>query len=251
MKPLDLLRAIWKPSDPRYIPELTSSQRAVLSVLVMHASRAGRARPSVDTMAEGAGLGRSTVVRALTALVAQGFLLRTSRRPRPTLYTLVLQRLVGTEKSHNGPVTVSERVIERPRAEHELLKKLPTSLREMSGGNLSTDVAAVASTETADTSNWVGQAAAAWKEVLKGTPPYGRIGKALKPLVDEHGAPTVVRVWRRYLSQEPGRYVTPEQFASKYGTWESPRGESSRMVTKVDRNDIRGWQTGRNGKEDR
>ncbi len=50
-----------------------------------------------------------------------------------------------------------------------------------------------------------------------GVPSFGRIGKALRPILDS-GEPieVVAQAWVSYLSNEDGKYVSPEAFASRY-----------------------------------
>jgi hypothetical protein len=69
--------------------------------------------------------------------------------------------------------------------------------------------------------SWSHEACEVWREVAGGTPPGGRIGKALKPLVAEHGKRQVLAVWERYLAEhrDEGRleFANPQDFAAKYG----------------------------------
>lgn len=68
---------------------------------------------------------------------------------------------------------------------------------------------------------WSTAAGEAWAEVLEGEPPYGRIGRALKPLVVKFGEVEVLAEWKRYLEgmTKAGRagFATPEDFAARYG----------------------------------
>jgi hypothetical protein len=50
-----------------------------------------------------------------------------------------------------------------------------------------------------------------------GTEDYGRIGKALAPLVREHGTEEVLARWERYLAG--GAYYGPHAFAVDFGRW--------------------------------
>ena len=77
---------------------------------------------------------------------------------------------------------------------------------------------------------WTERAGKAWATTLGGTAPFGRIGKALKPLVDQHGENEVLVVWAKYLAEEPAQFVTPEQFASKFGIWRNGRRTRSAEV---------------------
>ena len=85
---LATFRRLWKPSDAAFIEGLTTPQRAVLAVLVIHTNDDGVAWPSLTTIANASGLGRSTVVRALGQLESLGLVNRTSNPPQPTRYTV-------------------------------------------------------------------------------------------------------------------------------------------------------------------
>jgi hypothetical protein len=77
---------------------------------------------------------------------------------------------------------------------------------------------------------------------MEGTAPFGRIGKALKPLVQQHGEAEVLSTWRRYLTTEPAKYVTPESFAAKYGTWKKGSRNGATAPRQIDHDDLAGWQ---------
>jgi uncharacterized protein YdaU (DUF1376 family) len=66
---------------------------------------------------------------------------------------------------------------------------------------------------------WVAPFCDAWIARFGGTAPGGRIGKALKPLVSQHGDAAVLEAWARYLDTVEPDYAAPETFASKYGVW--------------------------------
>ena len=90
--PLDAFRMLWKPSDAGFLHDLTSPQRAVLTVLVVHAN-GGVAWPSHRTISKATGFGHSTVIQALGELVVMGLIARESDPPNPTRYTVqVLDR---------------------------------------------------------------------------------------------------------------------------------------------------------------
>lgn len=73
---------------------------------------------------------------------------------------------------------------------------------------------------------WVQEAVRAWEKRFgagSGSRMFGRIGVALKPLVEAHGEETVLAAFQRFLdpSANPteARFLTPEVFTSKYATW--------------------------------
>lgn len=67
--------------------------------------------------------------------------------------------------------------------------------------------------------SWATEACALWGQFL-GTPPGGRIGHALKPLIKTHGPETVLPLWQAALEEavlEPDpSYFTPEVFARTF-----------------------------------
>lgn len=65
----------------------------VLVVLAATATKDGESCPSVDRLAKDSRPGRSTVLRALGELEAEGFLTRHRRRAAPSIYWLSRERL--------------------------------------------------------------------------------------------------------------------------------------------------------------
>lgn len=63
-------------------------------------------------------------------------------------------------------------------------------------------------------SPWVAAAGHAWQK-FQGVPNYGRLGKALKPLVDEHGPELVLKAWEMYVAHPDGRFGA-EYFAAHF-----------------------------------
>lgn len=74
---------------------------------------------------------------------------------------------------------------------------------------------------TAGRPGWVTEAGERWKEAFGGEPSWGRLGKALKPVVAAYGETEVLKQWVLYLAAmgKAGRvaFATPEDFASRYG----------------------------------
>jgi hypothetical protein len=66
---------------------------------------------------------------------------------------------------------------------------------------------------------WTREASDAWVARFNGTAPGGRIGKALKPLVEAHGWAVVREAWCSYLAQVEAEYASPQRFASTFGRW--------------------------------
>ena len=58
-----------------------------------------------------------------------------------------------------------------------------------------------------------------WEARCGGKPSYGRLGKALKPLVDAHGEKQVLEAWSVYLGKTDVTFASAESFATKYRTY--------------------------------
>jgi hypothetical protein len=129
MQPLDVHRAIWKRSDPAFLADLTTPERAVLSALAVHAGDAG-CYPSHTTLVAGTGLARSTVIQTLMRLEGRRLITRVVNPPQPTRYTVHLM-----DRPANGPSTTRTKTVQlmdhnRPPNGHELLIELPKELTE-------------------------------------------------------------------------------------------------------------------------
>lgn len=77
-------------------------------------------------------------------------------------------------------------------------------------------------TPVAAKDDWVPQFASAWRARFGGNTPWGRIGKALGDLRASYSDAEILARWERYLAQPEGKYLTPENFAQKFGEW-APR----------------------------
>ena len=72
--------------------------------------------------------------------------------------------------------------------------------------------------------NWIAEAGEVWKAAYRGTVPYGRIGKALTPLTDDHTTAEILAAWKVYTAKVDGQFASPDHFANSFGKWE-PRRE--------------------------
>jgi hypothetical protein len=67
---------------------------------------------------------------------------------------------------------------------------------------------------------WIGRAGYLWEKHMGGTPPYGRIGKALQPLGKKHAEDEILKLWDKWLWNMVRRgraaFVNVEHFASRY-----------------------------------
>lgn len=78
---------------------------------------------------------------------------------------------------------------------------------------------------------WSAEAIDDWNDRYgKGSAPGGRIGAALKPLVQAHGWDAVRPAWKRYLSESTHPSPSAQDFAAHYGAWNGKAGpiESAR-----------------------
>lgn len=73
---------------------------------------------------------------------------------------------------------------------------------------------------------WIQHGVEAWERRFgagSGTALYGRVGKAMKGLVEAHGDEAVLTAWARYLdptvNPTEDRFLSAELFASKFNTW--------------------------------
>lgn len=88
---------------------------------------------------------------------------------------------------------------------------------------------------------WNQQACEDWIERFNGTAPGGRIGKALKPLVAKHSWEAVRPAWKRYLESSEPEFVSPEKFASTYGSWTGNGSGNGKHVIDKNRATIAAW----------
>jgi uncharacterized protein YdaU (DUF1376 family) len=66
---------------------------------------------------------------------------------------------------------------------------------------------------------WVAEACTDWQVQYDGEIKPGRVGSAMKGLVDKLGWLTVHPAWTRYLAETDGSYASPERFVETYGKW--------------------------------
>lgn len=66
---------------------------------------------------------------------------------------------------------------------------------------------------------WLSSFAGVWELQYGGHPSFGRLAKALDPLVKQHGPDAVLESWRRYLADTGAKYAAPEKFAQTFGSW--------------------------------
>ncbi len=175
-QPLDAFRQLWKPSDAGFLDELTSPQRAVLTVLIVHANE-GVAWPSHNTISTATGFARSTVIQALGELDTMELITRDPDPPNSTRYTVQGMDRPGGGLSRRETVTVQEVDCDRPGAGHELLKELPKEL------------------DTSKPAVPVRDLWQVWVEELGGRPPHPKLTDKRKKVL--------AALYREHLKAEP------------------------------------------------
>lgn len=118
------------------------------------------------------------------------------------------------ERKRNAPVTHAKRKRNAPVTPSRAVSKARSKAEDVNG---LAPARAVAS--------WTSEACDDWGEAYGGTAPGGRIGKALKPLVEKVcrkrgveflAAWALIRPWwQKYLKATDARFASPESFASK------------------------------------
>jgi hypothetical protein len=66
--------------------------------------------------------------------------------------------------------------------------------------------------------------AEAWSDRFGGTASHGRIGKAIKPLLEKYEELSVLDAWTGYLAGKSPEFASPEDFASKFGLYANGNG---------------------------
>ncbi len=94
---------------------------------------------------------------------------------------------------------------------------------------------------------WVHELGADWHTAYRGEPPYGAIGKFLKPLVETLPFSQVQIEWRHFLAQTPARFVSIPKFVATHGSYgpptRSPVFTAYKPVSKTVREEVNGrWR---------
>lgn len=245
--------------------DLPSTSRLVCHTLALHMDSLGaNCYPGIGTICSESGLGRTAVCRHLDSLEGSGWIGR-ERDPRPsgawgrTTYRPVIpaKHVVREEndgsadvvREENDPASEGEGVVplaggvvplaNEGRSSETPPRRSPRE-RETEETDRETDGETGEPRSASAEPNWVAQAVEVWKEHTGGTFAEGRMGSALKPAVEEHGAETVLAALAHYLARhvedERLDYATPEGLARVFGV------ELDRMKG-CDEGDLRGWET--------
>ena len=73
----------------------------------------------------------------------------------------------------------------------------------------------------------------AWLAQYQGEPNGGQLAKALKPLVDQHGADKTLRHWKEYLADNEAKFASPARFKSTFGAWGKKCAEEIRDLREL------------------
>ena len=231
--------------------------------LLLVADRAGKldgeCTAALPTLAATAGLSRSSVQRAVAALVAAGWLTREVRgREQPDRLRIgpaLMKCLSETsqpemsqpemsqperkrsqpDRGSSQPETASGVNLRQEALRISAPSSSPASAPSSSGAVAPGEGGPIVAESSADNGHgngaakeppivaevvsWSREACDDWIARFGGTAPGGRIGAALAPLVKAHGWPSVREAWRSYLAQTDAQYASPQRFAATFGRW--------------------------------
>lgn len=96
-----------------------------------------------------------------------------------------------------------------------------TSIGTSEGETILKEIPNVSAKSSAKSPSWLGRFAAEWRSRFgEGSqPPWGAMGRALKPLIAECGIDEVRKRWANYLVSAEARYASPQRFAMTFGAW--------------------------------
>jgi hypothetical protein len=123
-----------------------------------------------------------------------------------------------------SPETETENVVEPPAAPEAPTQPVEEPEQQLDARAHPGDGDTAASEAKAEPKppSWTREACDLWITRFGGTAPGGKIGKALKPLVEKHGWPAIKPGWLAYLEGVEALYASPARFAETYGTWARP-----------------------------
>lgn len=212
--------------------QLHENELLIMLALGDHADHTGgNAHPSTKLLAWKTGYSKRQVQRILRTLEENGWItaVAAAGRRKPTTYRINLADIpekppyVADDAGRGDILTPQNSGVTKPAVSGDSgvtfgagrgdTAMSPEPSVEPSGTDEPSDSAG----KPPKAKPWTQQACDLWMARFDGTAPGGRIGKALKPLVEKHGAETVLERFQRYLAEEDPRFATPETFATKYG----------------------------------
>ena len=189
----------------------------------------------------------------LNLLTVKGFLEELSLAPRKRVAS---SALAGTPKTASAAqARIDKRSRERENTERERIPASPSAsgeeppptsatpeeARALALATLGAPPPRAIEAEVVPEKSWSEEACDDWMERFGGTAPGGRIGKALKPLVDRYTWGAVRPAWRKYLLEKDPEYSTPQEFATKFGTWAGRKSAGKQTLADRSRAVMQAW----------
>lgn len=191
--------------------------------------------PSLAVLAERTGHGQKQISAATAKLAEYGWLRKVSGvGHQATRYFLDTPSVAGGESLESGrgvllsgegsPPTAGAESPESGspyRADHEQTNEQTNKHIVSASPRLPVQVEILADpvvevvTSRRRRESWISPFAEVWSEKV-GVPNFGRLGKALRPLVEAHPVEEVLPIWGEYLAGEAPRFVSAERFAQQY-----------------------------------
>lgn len=237
----------------QYVPQ--PGAKLVLLALANFANEQGLCWPSQATIAELTSQGVRTVRGHLATLEEMGLIARQARIREDGTYASDAYQLLMGDHGQNPPKAKSA---DGQKGKRRTARSSPAA-KSAAGRNRrrqkTTEPAAKSAAPTPPTEefeppnepgsggappggdeageseakSWSTVAGEIWEQCLGGVAPFGRIGKALKPLVERYDEQDVLVAWRQYLEKavekRRAEFATPEDFAARYGYYRET-GES-------------------------
>lgn len=229
----------------QYVPQ--PGAKLVLLALANFANEQGLCWPSQATIAELTSQGVRTVRGHLATLEEMGLIARQARIREDGTYASDAYQLLMGDHGQNPPKAKSAAGQKGKRRTARSSPEAKSAAGRNRRRQKTTEPAAKSAAPTPPTEefeppnepgsggappggdeageseakSWSIVAGEIWEQCLGGVAPFGRIGKALKPLVERYGEQDVLVAWRQYLEKavekRRAEFATPADFAARYG----------------------------------
>lgn len=203
----------------------TPEERVLWIWLLGHKDKDGVVPHRELAIADGAKLPRSTVEQLLVKFSGPDPDSRTGDNEGRRIgrtddgFVRILNHDKYFNKDYSTPRWRKWRERQRSNAFANAPTRLPTNNKDTDTDTNRQRIAPAAPRAVVKAPSWTREACDDWTTAYNGTAPGGRIGKALAPLVKQHGWDAVRTAWRAYLSQTEAEYASPQRFASTFGRW--------------------------------
>lgn len=206
---------------------LKPTEQVVLAWIWKYTNNDGMCFPSINRIASNSGMSRSAVIRAISALVSGGLLIKEKRiRPNGSIssnsYTVVIkegdsvtQTLGGVSHGHHHNYNHIE-------------------LEDITKSNISNDTD-VEEKDAGNKISWVTPYASVWAKLTGGGLPVARSVKFLKAVQDMYGPERTIAGWEAHV-KECGKYSSAARFARTPTFWIKEQKEQAVAVTSDDIN---------------